>query len=325
MYESFFGLEKAPFTLSPDPRFLYSGERARDAFAGLLHGILNQRGFVVMTGESGTGKSTLIRAVLNEIPRERIASSLIFNPVVKPEEFLELALLDFGLNPVPATKPQRLAMLNDFLLQNHREGKISALFVDEAHTLTPELLEEIRLLTNFETAETKLLQIVLAGHTELDEMLDRHDLRQLKQRIAVRINLFPLPSAVEVGRYMQCRWQRAGASQDLPFEDAAITAVARYSGGIPRTINSLCDNTLMVAFASGSTSIPASIVEEIAMELRLVGNNNGKDAKPIEVKANDLQMPNMSSPIAMPIDDLGPDLPPPVAVPLPLRTLDTKS
>jgi general secretion pathway protein A len=269
MYESYFGLERAPFTLSPDPRFLYAAPRTREAFAGVLHGVMDRRGFVVLTGESGTGKSTLLRAVLGEIPAGRLASSLIFNPLVKADEFLELAMLDFGLTDIPQSKAQRLARLQEFLLQNHREGRINVLFVDEAHTLTPELLEEVRLLTNFESSNTKLLQIVLSGHTELDEILDRHELRQLKQRIAIRVGLRPLQSPNEVGLYMLHRWRKAGAKGDLAFLPGAISAIAHYSQGIPRTINSLCDNGLLLAFGAGRKAVDRSMVIDIARDLRL--------------------------------------------------------
>jgi len=269
MYESYFGLERAPFTLSPDPRFLYAAPRTREAFAGVLHGVMDRRGFVVLTGESGTGKSTLLRAVLGEIPAGRLASSLIFNPLVKADEFMELAMLDFGLTDIPQSKAQRLARLQEFLLQNHREGRINVLFVDEAHTLTPELLEEVRLLTNFESSDTKLLQIVLSGHTELDEILDRHELRQLKQRIAIRVGLRPLQSPNEVGLYMLHRWRKAGAKGDLAFLPGAISAIAHYSQGIPRTINSLCDNGLLLAFGAGRKAVDRSMVIDIARDLRL--------------------------------------------------------
>jgi type II secretory pathway predicted ATPase ExeA len=283
-----------------------------------------------MTGESGTGKSTLIRAVMSEISAERISTSLVFNPTVKADEFLELTMLDFGLQPVPATKPQRLAMLNEFLLENQRNSKITTLFIDEAHTLTTELLEEIRLLTNFETAESKLLQIVMAGHTELDDMLERHELRQLKQRIAVRISLLPLSSADEVGRYMNHRWQRAGSQMALPFTAEAITSIALYSGGIPRTVNALCDNALLNAFGAGNLVIGASVIQEVAKDLRLKASlASSSDLAGSAVLGRDLDLPTLTP--ALPpllIDDLGPELPPPtqleVAVPR-FRTLGSKS
>ena len=270
MYETYFGLEKAPFSLSPDPRFLYAAPRTREAFAGVLHGVLDRRGFVVLTGESGTGKSTLLRAVLTEISPERLASSLIFNPVVKPEEFLELAMLDFGLSNIPESKPRRLAYFNEFLIENHNKGRINVLFVDEAHTLTPALLEEIRLLTNFESSDTKLLQIVLSGHTELDDILERFELRQLKQRIAIRATLRPLQSVNEVGSYILHRWRKAGSKGDLPFHPGAIAAIAHFSQGIPRTINSLCDSCLMLAYGSNKRFIDRGMVIEIACEMRLL-------------------------------------------------------
>jgi general secretion pathway protein A len=270
MYESFFGLEKSPFSLSPDPRFLYAAPRLGEAFAGLLHGIVNRRGFVVLTGESGTGKSTLIRALLSEIGTRKVATSLIFNPMVKAEEFLELAMLDFGLADLPSSKPQRLARLNQFLIDNHNEGVTSVLFVDEAHTLTPALLEEVRLLANFETSDSKLLQIVLAGHTELDETLERHELRQLKQRIAVRVSLQPL-RLQDVGPYMRYRWRKAGSKKEMAFTKEAISAIAYFSQGIPRSINALADNALLQIFGAGKSVVDAQVVAETARDLRMQG------------------------------------------------------
>lgn len=309
MYETYFGLEKAPFSLSPDPRFLYAAPRTREAFAGVLHGVLDRRGFVVLTGESGTGKSTLLRAVLTEISPERLASSLIFNPVVKPEEFLELAMLDFGLSNIPESKPRRLAYFNDFLIENHNKGRINVLFVDEAHTLTPALLEEIRLLTNFESSDTKLLQIVLSGHTELDDMLERFELRQLKQRIAIRATLRPLQSVNEVGSYILHRWRKAGAQGNLPFHPGAIAAIAHFSQGIPRTINSLCDSCLMLAYGSNKRFIDRGMVIEIAVEMRLVPQQqqlpqpvaalNGSPAYPMH-PPRQLSAPAPAPPVAAP-------------------------
>jgi general secretion pathway protein A len=270
MYESFFGLEKSPFSLSPDPRFLYAAPRLGEAFAGLLHGVVNRRGFVVLTGESGTGKSTLLRALLSEIGTRKVATSLIFNPLVKPEEFLELAMLDFGLTDLPPSKPQRLARFNQFLMDNYNEGVTSVLFVDEAHTMTPALLEEIRLLANFETSDAKLLQIVLAGHSELDELLERHELRQLKQRIAVRVSLQALRPQ-DVGPYMRYRWRKAGSKKEMAFTKEAIAAVAYFSQGIPRSINALADNALLQIFGAGKSMVDAQVVAETARDLRMQG------------------------------------------------------
>lgn len=315
MYESYFGLEKAPFSLSPDPRFLYAAPRTREAFAGVLHGVLDRRGFVVLTGESGTGKSTLLRAVLTEISPDRLASSLIFNPVVKPEEFLELAMLDFGLSNIPDSKPRRLAYFNDFLIENHNKGRINVLFVDEAHTLTPALLEEIRLLTNFESSDTKLLQIVLSGHTELDEMLERFELRQLKQRIAIRANLRPLQSVNEVGSYILHRWRKAGAKGDLPFHPGAIAAIAHFSLGIPRTINSLCDSCLMLAYGTNKRFIDRGMVIEIAFEMRLVPQHQ-QQQQPLALTSSPAAAYPMHQPRQLPAAPAttAPPQPPPVDI-----------
>ena len=183
MYQSYFGLTKEPFSMTPDPAFLFLTGAHREALAGLSYAILGGKGFVVLTGDAGTGKTTLLTKMLRSIPPARAAFSVVLNPLLSPDEFLEMALLDFGVKEVPASKAQRLVLLREFLSQSRKQGKISVLVVDEAHKLAPAVLEEIRLLSNFELAETKLLQIVMAGQNELATVLNREDLRQFKQRI----------------------------------------------------------------------------------------------------------------------------------------------
>jgi len=279
MYEQFFGLQKNPFVMAPDPGFLFLTASHREALAGLSYAILHRKGFVVVTGEAGTGKTTLLNAILQSIPPQRAHFSFVLNPTLTPAEFLELALLDFGINEVPASKAQRLMTLQRFLVQIHQEGKVAVLVVDEAHQLSPQLLEEIRLLTNFETPQGKLLQIVLAGQSELAETLNREDLRQLKQRIAVRLALRPL-TPPEVDQYVRHRWRKAGAATELPFASEAITGVAAWSRGIPRVVNAICDNALLLAFAAGASSIGAEQIREVVadLDLRHPGNGNGRAA-----------------------------------------------
>src|SRR5690242_4121621 len=192
MYNHAFGLRQNPFNLTPDPAFLFLTEQHREALAGLTYSLLQRKGFTVLTGDVGTGKTTLLSRILRFLPSSQLQFSLIVNPTLTPAEFLELALLDFGLTEVPESKAQRLWLLQNLILQGQRQGKVSALIVDEAHKLSPEVLEEIRLLGNFEEAEQKILQILLVGQTELDQVLERPDLRQLKQRIGVRLSLGPL-------------------------------------------------------------------------------------------------------------------------------------
>jgi len=265
MYEEKFGLRKSPFGLTPDPSFLFLTEQHREALCGLTLAILQRKGFTVLTGEAGTGKTTLLARVLQFLPPSKLQFSAILNPTVTPAEFLELALLDFGLTEVPASKAQRLWKLRDVLLQGQREGKVTALIVDEAHKLSAELLEEIRMLGNFEDAEQKYLQILLVGQTELDATLNREDLRQLKQRIGFRLSLGPL-DLHEVGEYIRHRWVKAGGTEH-PFSMEAIDRIAQASRGIPRVINALCDNALIAAFAENAPYVRESHVREVAADL----------------------------------------------------------
>jgi general secretion pathway protein A len=212
---------------------------------------------------------------MRSMPPERAHFSYVLNPTLSPHEFLEMVLMDFGFEDIPESKSQRLMRLHQFLLQGHREGRTQVLIIDEAHKLTPELLEEVRLLTNFETAEQKLLQIILAGQTELTGLLNREDLRQLKQRIAVRVGVEAL-AITEVNQYMSSRWSRAGANCDLPFTSGAIKLIAMYSRGIPRVINSICDNALMNAFGDEMRMIDENFILEVAGDLQLSLNGYGK-------------------------------------------------
>ena len=266
MYNDFFGLRKGPFHLTPDPEFLYLTAQHREALAGLTYAILARKGFVVLTGEAGTGKTTLLTRILEHLPVSRLQSSVIVNPTLTPAEFLEAVLLDFGLTDIPASKAQRIGMLQSFLWRGHREGKIAALIVDEAHKLSLEVLEEIRLLGNFESANEKLLQIVLVGQSELDGLLNRENLRQFKQRISIRLAIAPLTEA-EIEPYIRYRWMKAGG-REAPFSASAIAGIGQASQGIPRVVNVLCDNTLMQAYGEGSASVELRHVAAVCRELQ---------------------------------------------------------
>jgi general secretion pathway protein A len=268
MYKQFFGLEKEPFTMTVDPSFLFLTEAHREALAGLTYAVLNRKGFVVLTGEAGTGKTTLLGRTLQCVPATRAIFSVISNPTLTPGEFLELALIGFGIKEVPASKSQRLMKLEYFLMGAHSTGRTAVLVVDEAQRLPPDVLEEIRLLSNFELPDQKLLQIVLAGQSELAETLNRNDLRQLKQRIAVRLAIQPL-SQIEVGQYLRHRWSKAGGMQPPPFDAGAVGQIARYSRGIPRLVNALCDNALVSIYGKGITAVSADHVLEAARDLQL--------------------------------------------------------
>jgi general secretion pathway protein A len=302
MYNKRFGLAKNPFNMTPDPAFLFLTAQHREALAGLTYAVLQHKGFVVLTGEAGTGKTTLLSRVLQSLPESRIQFSLIMNSTLTPSEFLELALLDFGIKDVPASKAQRLHKLGTLLLQGQREGKVSALIVDEAHKLSIEVLEEIRLLGNFEQADQKLLQIVLVGQDELDEILDRANLRQLKQRIAVRLSIGPL-APPEVGQYIRHRWLTAGGTQP-PFSAEAVAGIARVSCCIPRVINALCDNALVQAMAEGCATITDRHVHAAALDLQLAKLGRKMSAEPPNPEFEET---NVSVPISAPTNGSSPE------------------
>jgi general secretion pathway protein A len=267
MYNHLFGLRKDPFRVTPDPSSLFLTDQHREALSGLTYAILQRSGFVVLTGEVGTGKTTLLTRILRFLPPGKLQFSQIVNPVLTPSEFLELALLEFGLGDIPSNKGQRLWMLRNLVLEGQREGKVSVLIVDEAQKLSLDVLEEIRMLGNYEEAERPSLQILLVGQTEFNETLNREDMRPLKQRIGVRFTLGPLALA-EVGEYMRHRWVSAGGTE-LPFTPEAIADVAYASHRIPRVINALCDNSLLAAFKEHSLRVLDRHVREEAAKLDL--------------------------------------------------------
>jgi general secretion pathway protein A len=265
MYNQFFGLRKDPFNLTPDPEFLYLTEQHREALAAFTYAILARKGFVVLTGDAGTGKTTLLTRALRNLPTARVQSSVIVNPTLTPAEFLEAALLDFGITDIPASKAQRIARLQSLLWKGHNAGKVSALIIDEAHKLSADVLEEIRLLGNFESAEVKLLQIALIGQTELDDLLNRDQMRQFKQRIALRASIAALMEG-EVENYIRHRWMKAGGI-GAPFSKDALAGIGQVSKGIPRVINVLCDNALIQAFGEGSSVVEAQHVQAACQDL----------------------------------------------------------
>src|SRR5579884_777873 len=279
MYEQFFGLNQSPFTLVPDPRFLCLTPQHREALTGLAYSVSRRKGFAVVTGDAGTGKTTLLRTLLQSFGDDICQFSMVVNPTLTRAEFLEMILLDFGLKDLAIGKARQLVQLGDFLRERYNNGMIAAILVDEAHKLSPELLEEIRLLTNFEGSEGKLLQIVLAGQNELDEVLDAAELRQLKQRIACRLKICPLRPP-QLASYLQFRWAQAGGRSELPFGEDAIDYLGLFSGGIPRVINAICDNALLIAFVERSNEVRPEHVVEAAKDLAL--READWDTKPAE-------------------------------------------
>jgi general secretion pathway protein A len=271
MYKTFFKLARNPFDLTPDPACLVPTERHNEALAALYHGVRQHKGFVVLTGEVGTGKTLLLRCLLGLLKESKdVAYAYLFNGRLSPTEFLQYIVSDFGLPATGRSKYELLLDLGRFLASRGSKKMTTVLIVDEAHHLSAEILEEVRLLSNLETTDDKLLQIVLVGQPELDEKLDSVGLRQLKQRIAVRTQLCPL-NAEETRHYIQRRLQIAGKdplSSSL-FPEDAVATVYCYSRGLPRLINTICENALIAAYARRLPSVTPEIVGNVAREFRL--------------------------------------------------------
>ena len=270
MYIDFFKLKLDPFAITPDPRFLFPSNRHKEALAALYYGVHQRKGFVVLTGEVGTGKTLLIRCLLELLRDKRIACAYIFNSSLSTMQFLQGVASDLGIPAAGQTKIKILRDLNHYLLARYRRRLTTVLVVDEAHHLSTEILEEIRLLTNLESPDEKLLQIVLVGQSELSDKLDSYELRQLKQRIALRAYLEPLDLENTKG-YIRCRLQCAGANSHagslIPDDTAA--RIFHFSRGIPRLINTISDNALVTAFARHLEVVAPSIIDEVADDLRI--------------------------------------------------------
>lgn len=267
MYSRYFGLREAPFSVTPDPRFFYTNSFYQEAFAALLYGIKTKKGFIVIIGEVGTGKTTLLRKLMRNLDAAT-ASVYIFNTHLNFDELLQLVLHDLGLADKAKNKLTMIQELNEYLIQQAQKGGTVSLLIDEAQNLSDETLEGLRLLSNLETDKEKLLQIVLMGQPELEIKLDQPKLRQLKQRIAVRSRLDRLKDR-EVGAYIDYRLRAVDYGHNDLFSPDAIQQIAFYSKGIPRLINIICDNALLIAYASSKKKVSADMIKEVARDLRL--------------------------------------------------------
>lgn len=265
MYDHFYGFREPPFNITPDPRFLFFSDRHREAYNHVLFGIRERKGFIQVTGEVGAGKTTLCRAILDELG-DGYVTALILNPCLRPTQLLRTILTELGLQPGEADRAACLEMLNRFLLEQLEQGRDVVLFIDEAQDLDAELLEQVRLLSNLETDQRKLLQIVLIGQPELREKLNQRSLRQLRQRITVRYHLTPL-SRQEVRQYIQHRLQVVGANGRPAFTPWAVRSIFRYSGGVPRLVNAVCDKALLAGFVDGTDLLTWKQVRRAIREL----------------------------------------------------------
>jgi general secretion pathway protein A len=270
MYKQFYGLSKNPFEINPDPTFFYPTPLHDEAWANLLYGINKRKGFVVLTGEVGTGKTLLIQCLMQWLNKSQIAFSHIFNPRLSVLEFLQYVTADFGLQFLEKNKSALLIQLNQYLIGCYRKGSTAVLIVDEAQLLEWDVLEEIRLLTNLETPQQKLLQILLVGQPELERKLDSASLRQIKQRIALRCRLEPL-SETQTASYIYRRLEIAGAKSSWKdiFLEPALALIFRHSKGLPRLVNTICESALITGYARQQRSIAPEIIDQVAVDCRL--------------------------------------------------------
>ncbi len=266
MYTNYFGFNEKPFTLTPNPRFIFLSKNHKEAFAHLLYGINNHYGFIALIGEVGAGKTTVLRALLGQLQDANYRSALIFNPCLSGVELLRSINHEFDIDACSEHANELLAELNRFLLAENAEGRTVVLVIDEAQNLQPEVLEQIRLISNLETEDDKLIQIVLSGQPELEFLLERPDLRQLNQRIAVRYKLRPM-SMNETHAYVRHRMEVAGETGGVSFSPNAIQMIHLYTRGIPRMINILADRSLLVAYGDERRRIGVGIVFRAIAEI----------------------------------------------------------
>jgi general secretion pathway protein A len=274
MYHEHYGLVRSPFEMTPDPAFLVLGETHREGLATLVYAVRSRKGFVLLTGEVGTGKTTLLHALLAQLDRDA-ASAFIFNPKLGPLDFFRMVFDEFGIEERCETKAEYLLALNRFLIDRLEKDLTTLLIVDEAQNLSPEMLEEIRLLSNLETPSSKLLQIMLVGQPELEEVLARPDLRQLRQRIVLRHRLRAF-TPQEASHYVDERLRVAGYTGKALFDNAALRELHQVTGGVPRLINVVCDGALLLGFGRGRATLNAKAIREVARDLELTPEAPGE-------------------------------------------------
>jgi general secretion pathway protein A len=265
VYLEHYGLKEPPFAITPNPRFLFYSAKHREAYNHLLYGIRERKGFVQLTGEVGAGKTTLCRAMLEQLDGQ-FATALILNPVMSADELMKAIAVEYGLTVHDMSRLETLAVLNEFLLWRASQGKDTVLIIDEAQDLTDELLEQVRLLSNLETDDRKLLQIVLMGQPELRDRLNAHRLRQLRQRITVRYHLSAL-TRYEVAEYIRHRIHVSGGNGRPAFTQPAIWRIHRYSGGVPRLVNAVCDKALLAGYVHQADKIDFNLIGRAIREL----------------------------------------------------------
>ena len=268
MYLQHYGLLRAPFEMTPDPAFLYLGESHQEALATLVYGVRARKGFVMLTGEVGTGKTTLLHALLSQLDPNTLAA-FVFNPRVDVLDFFRLLFEEYGIATPCSSKGEYLIALNKFLIDRLERDYPTLLIVDEAQNLSAEMLEEIRLLSNLETPTSKLIQIMLVGQPELEEKLARNELRQLRQRIVLRFRLRPF-EADETEHYVQERLRLAGYTGKGLFKRGAVQRLHAVTGGVPRLINVVSDGALLLGYGRRQTGIDASAIDEVARDLALI-------------------------------------------------------
>lgn len=272
MYKEFFSLRANPFNVNPDPRFLFLTRHTEEALACLTYGVQSRKGFVLLTGEVGTGKTTLINKLLEWLRLQQVATAFVFNSRMNVPNFLDYMMADFGIPCESRAKSQILLRLYNWLLDRYRAGETAVLIVDEAQNLADEVLEEIRMLTNLETFTEKLLQIVLVGQPEFEQKLKQPHMRQLRQRLTLRAKTYPL-SLDETKAYVQQRLRIAGSNGQPIFSPEALVGVHRYSSGIPRVINLICEHCLVSAFVDQQKLVGPAVVEVVARDFDLAGNS----------------------------------------------------